>query len=58
MSGTGCQVLIENQYILSHHRRRFRTRRVHSQLIKYVQQRHQLSEVGVSRIIGLVTLRQ
>jgi hypothetical protein len=48
--GTGCQVLIENQFIPSHHRRTLRTRRGHSQLMKYIQQKHQLSEVAVSRI--------
>jgi hypothetical protein len=48
--GTGCQVLIENQFIPSHHRRILRTRRGHSQLMKYIQQKHQLSEIAVSRI--------
>jgi hypothetical protein len=48
--GTGCHVLIENQFIPSHHRRILRTRRGHSQLMKYIQQKHQLSEIAVSRI--------
>jgi hypothetical protein len=50
MPGTGCQVLLENQFIPSHHRRTLRTRRGHSQLMKYIQQKHQLSEVAVLRI--------
>jgi hypothetical protein len=50
MPGTGYQVLIENQSIPSHHRRTLRTRRGHGQLMKYIQQKHQLSEVAVSRI--------
>jgi hypothetical protein len=50
MPGTGCQVLIENQFIPSHDRRTLRTRRGHSQLMKHIQLNHQLSEVAVSRI--------
>jgi hypothetical protein len=50
LPGTGCQVLIQIQFIPSQHYRKLRARWGHSQLMKYIQQKHQLSEVAVSSI--------
>ena len=48
--GTGCHLLIENQFIPSYHRRKIRTKRGQRKLLRYIQERHQLSEADVSHI--------
>ena len=50
LPGTGCHLLIENQFIPANHRRHLRTRRGRRQLLQYVQNKHQLSDADVSHI--------
>jgi hypothetical protein len=48
--GTGCHLVIERQYLPSHHRRKLRTRRGHHQLLQNIQHKHQLSDVAMTHI--------
>jgi hypothetical protein len=48
--GTGCYLVIERQYLPSHHRRKLRTRRGHHQLLQYIQHAHRLSDVAITHI--------
>jgi hypothetical protein len=48
--GTACHLVIERQYLPSHHRRKLRTRRGHHQLLQYIQHKHRLSDVAMTQI--------
>jgi hypothetical protein len=48
--GTDCHLVIGNQTIRSHHRRRIRTRCGHQSLLQYFRGKRQLSEEAVSQI--------
>jgi hypothetical protein len=48
--GTGCHLLIENQFISAKHRRHLRTRRGRRQLLQYIQNKHHVSDADVSHI--------
>jgi hypothetical protein len=48
--GTGCHLVIERQYLPSHHRRKMRTRRSPHQLLQYIQHKYRLTEVAMTHI--------
>jgi hypothetical protein len=48
--GTGCHLVVERQYLPSHHCRKLRTRRGRHQLLQYIQHKHRLSDVAMTHI--------
>jgi hypothetical protein len=50
IQGTGCHLVIERQYLPTHHRRKLRTRRGNHQFLQYIQHKHRLSDVAMTHI--------
>jgi hypothetical protein len=48
--GSGCHLLIENQFIPGNHRKNIRTRRGQRKLLQFLQKKYQLSDANVSQI--------
>ena len=44
--GTGCHLVIDNQFVPSHQRRKLRIHRGHKKILSYIQKRHNISDVG------------
>jgi hypothetical protein len=55
IQGTGCHLLVENQFIPGYHHRKLRTKRSQRQLLLYIQQIHRLSDADVHTSIETAT---